>query len=194
MAKAGRRFFGSVIGGSLPAALAANWLGLASKIALLEGRHGRALELLERLVAAAGAARLSRAQAIAELNLAQLRIGAAHLEIEQGRKTRVSVLRADRLCRLCGGEDALLMHRQAVVARTGTNQNVEDLKHFLLECPVYDALRAACPAFPPVSSAVLSDPDCVASVFQHVEQSALAKTLYKMKVRRADKLGLTLGI
>ena len=86
------------------------------------------------------------------------------------------------------------MHRLAVVARTGTSQNVEDLKHFLLECPVYDDLRGGCPAFPPISSALLSDPHCVASVFQHAEQSALAKTLYKMKVRRADKLGLTLGI
>jgi hypothetical protein len=34
----------------------------------------------------------------------------------------------------------------------------------------------------------------MASVFKHAEQSALAKTLYKMKVRRADRLGLTLGI
>lgn len=127
-------------------------------------------------------------------NLAQIRIGAAHLEIEQGRKTRVSVPRPARLCRLCGGDDALLVHRLAVVARTGTSQNVEDLKHFLLECPMYDDLRGGCPAFPPISSALLSDPHCVASVFQHAEQSALAKTLYKMKVRRADKLGLTLGI
>jgi hypothetical protein len=31
-------------------------------------------------------------------------------------------------------------------------------------------------------------------VFQHVGQSSLAYTLYKMKVRRARMLGLTLGI
>jgi hypothetical protein len=31
-------------------------------------------------------------------------------------------------------------------------------------------------------------------VFQHDAQSALAHTLYKMKVRRARILGLTLGI
>lgn len=127
-------------------------------------------------------------------NLAQLRIGSAHLEIEQGRKSRASVPRSQRLCRLCCGDDAALSHRRAILARTGTNQNVEDLKHFVLECPVYDDLRAACPAFPRLSSAVLSDPDSVAAVFQHAQQSALAKTLYKMKVRRADKLGLTLGI
>jgi hypothetical protein len=34
------------------------------------------------------------------------------------------------------------------LARTGSSSNVEDLKHFLLECPAYDDLRAVCPAFP----------------------------------------------
>lgn len=127
-------------------------------------------------------------------NLAQLRIGWAHLEVEQGRKCRVSIPRQERLCRLCSGEDAVMAHRLAVVARTGTSSNVEDLRHFVLECPVYDDLRAACPAFPPPSSAVFSDPAAMASVFQHAAQSALATTLYNMKVRRAELLGLTLGI
>lgn len=127
-------------------------------------------------------------------NLAQLRIGSAHLEIEQGRKSRVSVPRAGRICRLCSGEGAPLSLRMAVVARTGTAENVEDIKHFLLECPVYDDLRAACSAFPAPSPAVLSDPACVMSVFQHERQAAVAKALYRMKVRRAEKLGLTQGI
>jgi len=126
--------------------------------------------------------------------LAQLRVGSAHLEVEQGRKRRVSVPRADRLCRLCSGEDATLAHRRAALARTGTSSNVEDLKHFMLECPVYDDLRAACPAFPLMYFETLGDPACVRSVFQHGAQSALAHTLYKMKVRRARLLGLTLGI
>jgi hypothetical protein len=34
-------------------------------------------------------------------NLAQLRIGCAHLEVEQGRKRRPAVPRQDRLCKLC---------------------------------------------------------------------------------------------
>jgi sorting nexin-29 len=127
-------------------------------------------------------------------NLAQLRVGSAHLEIEQGRKRRESVPREDRLCRLCSGQDASLANRAAVLARTGTSNNVEDLKHFMLECPVYDDLRAACPAFADPASVQLDDQDCVAAVFQHAEQSALAHTLYKMKVRRARLLGLTLGI
>ena len=127
-------------------------------------------------------------------NLAQLRIGSAHLEVEQGRKRRVSIPRADRVCRLCSSEDAVLSHRRAVLARTGTSRNVEDLKHFMLECPVYDDLRVACPAFPALASIDLADPDCVAAVFQHDAQTSLAHTLYKMKARRARLLGLTMGI
>ena len=80
------------------------------------------------------------------------------------------------------------------MAHTGTSQKLEDLKHFVLECPVYDDLRVACPAFPGLDMLDLADPDCVNSVFQHPSQSALAHTLYKMKVRRARVLGLTLGI
>lgn len=127
-------------------------------------------------------------------NLAQLRIGYAHLEVEQGRKRRPVVPRDQRLCKLCSGEDAPLSRRSAVVARTGTSDNVEDLKHFMLECPVYDNLRAACPAFPHDVYDRLQDPDCLIDVFGHTNQSALANTLYHMKVRRAELLGLTVGI
>jgi hypothetical protein len=100
------------------------------------------------------------------------------------------------MCRLCSGQDASLVNRAAVLARTGMSNNVEDLKHFMhmLECPVYDDLRAACPAFADPASVHLDDQDCVVAMFQHAEQSALAHTLYKMKVRRARLLGLTLGI
>jgi hypothetical protein len=127
-------------------------------------------------------------------NLAQLRVGSAHLEIEQGRKRRESVPREDRLCRLCCGQDASLANRAAVLARTGTSNNVEDMKHSMLECPVYDGVRAACPAFAGPALVQLDDRDCVVAVFQHPDQSALAHTLDKMKVRRARLLGLTLGI
>lgn len=123
-------------------------------------------------------------------NLAQLRIGCAHLEVEQGRKRRPEVPRQDRLCRLCSGEDATLARRSAVLSRTGTSRNVEDLKHFLLECPVFDDLRAACPAFPPGVYSSLADPTCVASIMGHSDQASLANTLFCMKVRRAELLGL----
>jgi hypothetical protein len=127
-------------------------------------------------------------------NFAQLRIGYAHLEVEQGRKRRPVVPRAERICKVCSGDDATLAHRQAVLSRTGSSTNVEDLKHFVLECPAYDDLRAACPAFPSDMYSRLNDPDCVASVFLHANQAALANTLYHMKVRRAQILGLTEGI
>jgi hypothetical protein len=39
-------------------------------------------------------------------NLAQLRIGCAHLEVQQGRKRRPAVPRQDRLCQLCSAEGA----------------------------------------------------------------------------------------
>ena len=71
---------------------------------------------------------------------------------------------------------------------------MEDLKHFVLECPVYDDLRATCPAFPGDVYSRLQDSGCVASVMGHSNQSALANTLYYMKVRRARLLGLTEGI
>jgi hypothetical protein len=102
-------------------------------------------------------------------NLAQLRIGSAHLEIEQGRKRRESVPREDRLC---SGQNASLANRAPVLARTGTSNNIEDLKHFMLECPVYDDLRAACPAFADPASVQLDDQDCVVAMFQHAEQCA----------------------
>lgn len=123
-------------------------------------------------------------------NLAQLRIGCAHLEVEEGRKRQIP--RPDRLCRLCSSEDATLAHRGAILARTGTSQNVEDLKHFVLECPAYDALRSHCPAFPPDLYSRLADLGLLVSVFEHENQSSLARTLLKMKVHRADLLGLPL--
>jgi len=110
-------------------------------------------------------------------------IGCAHLEVEQGRKRRPKVPRHDRLCKLCSGEDAPLGRWLAAFSRTGTGRNVEDLKHFLLECPVYDDLRAACPAFPANVYSTLSHPGCVAAVMGHGAQAALASTLYRMKVR-----------
>jgi hypothetical protein len=126
--------------------------------------------------------------------LAQLRIGWARLEVEQGRKCRPKVPREARLCRLCSGDDATLAMRQAILARTGSSARVEDLKHFMLECPVYDNIRAACVAFPTPVVDWLDNPDCMAMVFAHEAQSSLAHTLYKMKTRRARLLGLTNGI
>jgi hypothetical protein len=128
--------------------------------------------------------------AICLKNLAQLRIGCAHLEVEQGRKRRPAVPRQDRLCKLCSVTGAPQECQVAVLARTGSSSNVEDLKHFLLECPAYDDLRAVCPAFPADVYNTLSSPGCVAAVMGHSAQAALANTLFHMKVRRSELLEL----
>lgn len=122
-------------------------------------------------------------------NYFQLRVGCAHLEVEQGRKRR-RLDRHQRLCQLCSSEETPLAVRQAVLARTGTSQNVEDLKHFVLECPVYDSMRSRCSALPATLYAHLDDPDCMLAVFGHEDQTGLARTLYKMKVHRARMLNL----
>jgi hypothetical protein len=121
---------------------------------------------------------------------AQLRIGWAHLEVEQGRKRRLVVPREQRLCRLCCGEDAPLAWRQVVLGRTGRTANVEDLKHFLLECPAYDRLRASCVAFPENVYQSTHDPQCLLTLFSHEAQASLAWTVYRMQARRASLLGL----
>jgi hypothetical protein len=122
-------------------------------------------------------------------NYFQLRVGCAHLEIEQGRKRR-RLDRHQRLCQLCSSEETPLAVRRAVLARTGTSQNVEDLKHFVLECPVYDSMRSRCRALPATLYAHLGDPDCMSAVFGHEDQTGLARTLHKMKVHRARMLNL----
>ena len=100
-------------------------------------------------------------------NYSQLRAGCAHLEVEQGRQGR-RVERHLRLCQLCSGPNADPAVRQAVLARTGTSDNVEDLKHFVLECPVYDALRARCPWSTPVTPHTLNPTPAPTSPFHQV--------------------------
>jgi hypothetical protein len=124
--------------------------------------------------------------------LAQLCIGWAHLEVEQGRKHRLKVPREAILCRLCSGDDATFAMRQAVLPRTGSSAHVEDLKHALLQCPMYDDIRATCVAFPTPFFDWLDNPSCMAMVFAHEAQSSLAHTVSTtLKTRRARLLGLT---
>jgi hypothetical protein len=120
---------------------------------------------------------------------AQLRVGWARLEVDRGRQCRPAVPRQCRLCRLCCGEDAPLEQRRAVLARTGRTAHVEDLKHFVLECPAYDDLRAACPAFPADVRRSVRDPAAMCAVFGHPAQASLAHTLHLMRARRDDLLG-----
>jgi hypothetical protein len=94
------------------------------------------------------------------------------------------------ICRLCSVDGAPQERKVVVLARTGIPGNVEDLKHFLLECPVYDDLRAVCPTFPADVYTTLSSPGCVAAVMAHPDQAALADTLFHMQVRRSQLLEL----
>jgi hypothetical protein len=67
--------------------------------------------------------------------LARLRLGWHDLQIRVGR-VKAKVPRDQRLCRLCSTAGApFLEHRNG-------NSCVEDLKHFVLECPAYRHVRA----------------------------------------------------
>jgi hypothetical protein len=83
------------------------------------------------------------------LNLAQQCIEWAHVEVKQGRERRPTVPQQDRFCKLCSVARTPQERQVAALARTGISSNVEDLKHFLLECPVYDNGRAVLPR-PPI--------------------------------------------
>ena len=101
--------------------------------------------------------------------LAQLRLGAARLEVQLGRRQRQRVPRAERVCRLC--QPAC----------------VEDERHFLLECPAYDGIRAQFGLLPRQPAA---DPGaCMRQFFAHANQSAAARMVFAMRARRASLLG-----
>jgi hypothetical protein len=121
--------------------------------------------------------------------LAQLRLGWAHLQVELGRRRRPPVPREQRVCRACCGADSPVAWRQLAVQRAGLPADapgaVEDLRHFVLECPAYDSIRAGYEVLPPNPWAV-PDPDtCMRGAFAHANQSALARMLFDMKRRRA---------
>lgn len=127
-------------------------------------------------------------------NMAQLRMGWAHLEVQEGRARRPPVPRGRRTCKVCCGQDSRSAWRRLVLARTGSHEIVEDLRHFLLECPAYDALRDECAAFPPtwrlLTSSATSAASAMVEIFASIGQAALARTLFQMKVSRAELLGL----
>jgi hypothetical protein len=73
--------------------------------------------------------------------------------------------RHERVCKVCNTVDA-----------------VEDVRHFLLECPAYVVLRQRHPrVFDPW-------PSSPATVFNHPDQAAVASVIYAMLQRRAEVL------
>lgn len=127
-------------------------------------------------------------------NLAQLRIGWAHLEVDLGRMKKPTVPRGMRACRACNCASSNAAWQQLSRARSGLHEVVEDLLHFVMECPAYDDLRDRCLAFPATWRLTLGGPasaaKSMAGLFASCQQMALANTLYYMKVRRAELLGL----
>lgn len=128
--------------------------------------------------------------------LARLRTGAAQLEVQVGRHARPRVPRPQRVCRLCSCADPGMasrpIWRTRVHARTGAHDNVEDLKHFLLECPAYDHLRDAHPSiFCPDGTTDRYANAMVARVLNCEDQENLAVVVYQMWLYRSVVLGLS---
>ena len=128
--------------------------------------------------------------------VARLRTGAALLEVQLGRHARPRVPRGMRVCRLCSCTDPDVASRDVwrtrVHARTGTHDNVEDLRHFLLECPAYDHLRSACPAvFYPAGTTDRYACSLVPKILECEAQESLAVVMYQMWLYRSVLLGLS---
>jgi hypothetical protein len=69
---------------------------------------------------------------------------------------------------------------------------VEDLRHFLLECPAYDHLRASCPAvFYPAGTTDRYADQLVSQILGSEDQESLAVVVYKMWLYRLVLLGLS---
>jgi hypothetical protein len=125
--------------------------------------------------------------------LARLRTGAALLEVQTGRHSRVP--RHWRVCRLCSCNDpavaSRIVWRTRVHARTGTYDNVEDLRHFLLECSAYDHLRSAwTTVFYPDGTVDRYAPELVSKIVSCDDQERLAVVVYQMWLYRSVLLGL----
>jgi hypothetical protein len=99
--------------------------------------------------------------------LVGMRVGAHRLEVQAGRYRNVP--RDMRACKLHAGQPA----------------TVEDLLHFVLECPAYDHVRARYPClFLPLQE--LPDPPArMRALFNTTHQLALASCLHAMLAHRA---------
>lgn len=84
------------------------------------------------------------------------------------------------------------MWQTRVHARTGTHDNVEDLQHFLLECPAYDHLRAAYSSiFSPSGAGDTYSAAMMPRVLNCEDQEGLAVVVYRMWLYRSVMLGLS---
>ena len=115
--------------------------------------------------------------------LARLRLGWHDLQIRVGR-VKAKVPRDQRLCRLCSTVGAPF-----VEYRSG-NSCVEDLKHFVLECPAYRHVRAR---YSDVFGRVPALCTDMYAIFDCEQQDQLAHALYTMTKLREDCLSRPQG-
>jgi hypothetical protein len=124
--------------------------------------------------------------------VAQLRWGCAPLEVHVGRMGNGRTDRQNRVCRLCSQDGCQAAWRACVHARTGSLSNVEDLKHFLLECPAYDCIRDDHKAlfYPTDHQANPLEDKVLVHIFGYKNQEEMATALYRMWVHRLKLLAL----
>jgi hypothetical protein len=131
--------------------------------------------------------------------LARMRCGAARLEVQTGRWQQ-GVPRDQRVCQVCQGEDATLAWRQEARARCcpawdpaegGRPPVVEDVRHMLLECPAYDAIRARYELLPAQPWRAARPCETLRALFGHHDQPQVARMIYEMHEERARLLGLS---
>ena len=115
-------------------------------------------------------------------HLVRLRLSCLTLQVESGKRARPPVPRHMRHC---------CTHTRFALARPGFHPDmVEDIRHFLLECPAYHTIRLH-----PRYSAIFSmpQPDMPASaqlrhIFGHHDQHLLAECTFQMWKLRSEIL------
>ena len=130
--------------------------------------------------------------------LARYRLGWHYLETHSARlKRRPVVPWSERWCRLCSVPHAVYCSDSSS-QQGGQRRYVEDLKHFLLECPAYTHIRTQYPTiFPlPPADTVAANVDTngtITSMFADRDQANLATCLYTMTRHRDTCLALAPG-
>ena len=124
--------------------------------------------------------------------LARLRLGWHQLQVRSDRIKRATARlpRNLRLCRLCSTEGAAFRAQRVGVGC------VEDVRHFLLECPAYHHLRDKCPSVfgrALGESATQSVQSRLMSVFDCDQQDQLAHVVYTMTIFRNQCLSMPQG-
>jgi sorting nexin-29 len=121
--------------------------------------------------------------------LARYRIGAHQLQVQVGRTRCTRVPREQRLCRLCSVSGAPFR-----IDDSG-GHHVEDLLHFMLECPAYAHIRRKFPTVfqPSIDVHHASANNYMWDLMQCSRQEELAACVYLMDAFRTECLKLPRG-